>query len=1415
MLFEVLGDIWVVSRNPYLQDDLLANIKRRKALVEALRHRLRAIEARRQANETVKLLLDLSTLAVNRFEADFEHTASLRRKALRKLLPHTRRDNIQFDGLARASHVTDATDWRVEYPFVVLNPDTEEEIAPLVRACIELGLTLIPRGGGTGYTGGAIPLDKMSAVINTEKLDRHNGVEMANLPGVAEAVPTIRCGAGVVTSRVMETADAAGYVFAVDPTSADACCIGGNVAMNAGGKKAVLWGTALDNLVSWRMVNPDGDWLEILRLDHNLGKIHDIETARFKISRFAANGKTLTSEEILEIPGSHFRKTGLGKDVTDKFLSGLPGVQKEGCDGVITSARFILHKMPACTRTVCLEFFGQMHTAVPAIVEIKNYLDAHPRTLLAGLEHLDERYVKAVGYATKAKRAERPKMVLLADIASDDEAAAGEAASHIVRLANARGGEGFIAVSADARKKFWLDRARTAAIAAHTNAFKINEDVVIPLPRLADYTDGVERINIELSTRNKLKLLDELEQFMRGDLPLHRDDETLPDDELLGERREAALALLSDTRKRWQWLLENLDAPASSPEWKVLSAEPNPTTQDSALSTQHSIFEVLRDHSIRISWKREVRAELQRIFTGREYPPILERCDAIHKQVLKSRVFVALHMHAGDGNVHTNIPVNSDDYEMLQAANQAVARIMRMATDLGGVISGEHGIGITKLEFLDPAAIATFAAYKTKVDPHGHFNRGKLMTGADLRNAYTPSFSLLEVESLDAPFVGSGFEPEAPGPELETVFHALRDHSIRISWKKEVRAELQRIFTGREYPPILERCDAIHKQVLKSRVFVALHMHAGDGNVHTNIPVNSDDYEMLQAANQAVARIMRMATELGGVISGEHGIGITKLEFLEPAAIATFAAYKDKVDPHGHFNRGKLMPGADLRNAYTPSFSLLEVESLIMEQSEIGRIADSVKDCLRCGKCKPVCSTHVPRANLLYSPRNKILATSLLIEAFLYEEQTRRGISLKHFDEFNDVADHCTVCHKCLKPCPVDIDFGDVSIAMRNFLREQGKKKFNPGSFAAMLFLNATDPTTIKLVRKIMIEWGYKAQRLGYRLAKSFGLARLTTRHPPATVGRAPLKAQAIHFVNKPMPAGLPNRTSRALLDLEDATIVPVIRDPAKVNEDTDAVFYFPGCGSERLFGQVGLATQAMLFHLGAQTVLPPGYLCCGYPQTAAGDQARGQKIITDNRVLFHRVANTLNYLDIKTVIVSCGTCMDQLLQYEFDKIFPGCRLLDIHEYMMEKGLKLEGVAGTHYMYHDPCHTPMKTYNPMKVANGLLGGGVRLSDRCCGESGTLAVTRPDISTQVRFRKQEEILKDVAAIKQDNNPGENGKIKLLTSCPSCLQGLHRYNDDAGIEADYIVVEMARHLLGENWMADYIASANQGGTERVLL
>ena len=1227
MLFEVLGDLWVVTRNPYLQDDLLDNPKRRKALIDALQHRIDAIDERGSNNAKVDILVSAAKTAVEKFAEDFRQTYDLRKKALAKYTKITRKDNVQFDGLARVSHVTDATDWRVEYPFVVLNPDTEIEIAALVRASIELGLTVIPRGGGTGYTGGAIPLTPMSVVINTEKLDQHTGVQMRTLPGVSRQIATIECGAGVVTRRAMEAATDAGLEFACDPTSADASCIGGNVAMNAGGKKAVLWGTALDNLASWRMVTPDAQWLEVERLDHNLGKIHDIAMARFKVTRYDIDMKTQLGEpEILEIAGPSFRKVGLGKDVTDKFLSGLPGIQKEGCDGLITSATFILHRMPKHVRTIALEFFGNVSHAVPAIVEIKDYLDAtsrkDPLVLMAGLEHMDERYIKAVGYATKAARQQRPKMVLIADIASDDENAVGEAASHIVRLCNARDGEGFVAVSAEARKKFWLDRARTAAIAKHTNAFKINEDVVIPLPKLGDYSDGIERINIELSIDNKLKLLDAIETFMQGELPLQADEDGNADADMVKSKQAISLQLINDLRTRWNLILDSLDA-------KV--------------------------------------------------------------------------------------------------------------TALG--VLGE------------------------------------------------------------------------PYQKYENVFRAVQSYDLRISWKRELKRPMEEIFAGREYQKILNELDAIHKKVLKSRVFIALHMHAGDGNVHTNIPVNSDDYIMMQDAHTAVARVMALAKGLDGVISGEHGIGITKMEFLDQSIIDNFTTYKNKVDPNGHFNKGKLLAGSGLENAYTPSFGLLEQESIIMEQSAIGEIADDISDCLRCGKCKPVCTTHVPRANLLYSPRNKILATSLLIEAFLYEEQTRRGISLKHFDEFNDVADHCTVCHKCLNPCPVDIDFGDVSIKMRNFLREQGKKNFNPGTAAGMLFLNAKDPATIKLLRAGMIQFGYKAQNFAHTLAKKFGLLKDKIR-PPATVGKPEIKAQVIHFINRPMPKKLQSKTSRAMLGIEDDRMIPVIRNPKKVTEDSEAVFYFPGCGSERLFSNVGLATQAMLYEVGAITVLPPGYLCCGYPQTSSGNHDKGLEITTDNRVLFHRVANTLNYLDIKTVIVSCGTCMDQLQKYEFEKIFPGCRLLDIHEYLMEKDMRLQTVKGTRYMYHDPCHSPMKTYKPLEVTNKLMGTEVALNDRCCGESGTFAAARPDIATQVKFRKQEELEKGMAKMGLTVGAPEE-KVKILTSCPSCLQGLARYGDDTGIEADYIVVEMAKHILGENWMQEYVERVNNGGIEKVLL
>jgi FAD/FMN-containing dehydrogenase/Fe-S oxidoreductase len=979
------------------------------------------------------------------------------------------------------------------------------------------------------------------------------------------------------------------------------------------------------------MVTPDADWLEVTRLNHNLGKIHDQPTVQFSVQQFQADGKTHKGEpEILTFEGRYFRKEGLGKDVTNKFLGGLPGVQKEGCDGLITSGEFILHRMPDQIRTVCLEFYGtDLHEAVPAIVEVKNYLDGRNDVLLSGLEHLDERYVKAVKYTPKGARGMLPKMVLIADIVSDNEKAVAESAAEVVRLANARNAEGFVAISPEARRQFWADRSRTAAIAAHTNAFKVNEDVVIPLHNLARYTEGIETINIRQSMQNKLRIIDALLEHLAGDLPELR---TVADYEASEERSAIvankvahATAFLQQRKTRWEQILGLFNVSAA-------------------------------DHQ----------------------------------------------------------------------------------------------------DLLDETAKAT----------------------------------------------------QRP---TDRVIDLLLRRELRISYRAEILKPLQEMFAGRELAPLMQSLEKIHRRIRTSRLFVALHMHAGDGNVHTNIPVNSNDYGMLHEAERMVDAIMVLARELDGVISGEHGIGITKYQYLDEREINEFATYKQRVDPQGNFNKGKLLPGSGLHNAYTPSLRLVEREALLLEHNELGALNNDIKDCLRCGKCKPVCNTHIPRANLLYSPRNKILATGLMIEAFLYEEQTRRGISIRHFDEMNDVADHCTVCHKCANPCPVNIDFGEVSVRMRSILRELGKKKTSPVTWASMQFLNLKDPTQINLMRTGMIKFGYKAQRFAYKLAKNVGLVG-NGKIPAKTLGKPPLKEQVIQFVRKPLPKGLPAKTTRAMLGLEDNQVIPIVRDASK--ERGDAVFYFPGCGSERLFSQVGLATLAMLYETGATTVLPPGYLCCGYPQNAGGDLHKGTQISTENRVLFHRVANALSYLDIKTVIVSCGTCMDQLLKYEFGKIFPGCRLLDIHEYLLEKGMKMEGVSGVQYVYHDPCHTPMKQVNPLKAVKELTGSNVVLSERCCGEAGTFAISRPDIASQLRFRKTESLK---AGIKEltGSEMVQDGKVKILTSCPACQQGLSRYADDTGMETDYIVVEMANHLLGKNWQQGFVEKATHGGIEKVLL
>ncbi|MDX8395690.1 MAG: DUF3400 domain-containing protein, partial [Mariprofundaceae bacterium] len=1095
-----------------------------------------------------------------------------------------------------------------------------EEIPGLIRKACELDLVVIPRGGGTGLCGGSVPLADNAVMINVEKFDHIGVVEMRDV-GASGTVATITAQAGAVTGRVMEAS--APHVFATDPTSLWACTIGGNVASNAGGKHAVIWGTCVDNLLSWKMVTPDGNWLLVERMDHNMGKVpHDADVL-FRLTRFEPDGETLLSEpEVLTLAGSIFRKDGLGKDVTRKALGGLPGVQKEGTDGFITEATFILHRSFDFTRTVCCEFFGQELTAATkAMVAIKHHVDAADGAHLEGLEHFDSKYIKAIDYISKSTRRERPRVVLLIDVSGDDEQAVAKACSDICRMTSQGEGEGFIAISSNDRNRFWSDRSRMAAIAKHTRAFKLNEDVVIPLERLSEYNDYVEHLNIENSIANKLNMLDAIELFLRDSKSKVGSDDALiladlgvDDDGYLAEKLNECLQVLEGVRYRWQEFLNGLDVAA-----KEIKAVPS-----------------------------EIK---------------LERGD--------------------------------------------------------------------------------------------------------------------------------------------TVFHLFQRGVLRVSYRSEIEAPILDRLRGHE--SLMDAIHKTHERVLSGRIVIATHMHAGDGNVHTNIPVNSNDYVMMKKAHHTVEKVMEKAEALGGVISGEHGIGITKLPYLNRGHLEEVAAYLTKVDPEHRFNRGKLMPDTDLTLTYTPSFNLLQHESVILEAADLTQLSDDISPCLRCGKCKPVCNTHFARANMLYSPRNKIQATGAMIEAFLYESQKGDGISYEQFSGLSDIADHCTICHKCESPCPVNIDFGEVTERMRALLKDKGQARFNLGSKLALAFLMLKHPDAVHMMREVVIRWGYAGQRVLHFLGKRFGLVQ---KKPAAKRNLNGIKAQAINFIERPLPS-ISFSTARQKLGIEsrDKNMIPILRNPEKSNGR--AVFYFPGCGSERLFSQVGLATQAMLYELGVNVVLPPSYLCCGYPSTASGDYKNGDKATYDNRVLFHRLKNALSYLDFEAVVVSCGTCFDQLERYQLEQVFPDAPLIDIHEYLVAQGVKSDQITGEQYVYHEPCHTPLKRHGSESVIQSLLGAESKESANCCGEAGTLAVASPEIAGKIRARKEEEMARVKATLIEDK------PAKILTSCPSCLQGLSRIEGETEIKADYIVVELARQLYGDQWEDEFVKRIKQGGIERVLM
>ena len=703
LLMRFFGEILVHRRNPYLFQELVESAARRRRFFGNVEKDLGLVDRNANGEERVLAVLAECRTLLAAFRAEVEGAPELRRRMARELGAVVGKGGVLFDPFTLVSHATDATDWRLHLPVAVVMPDAEEQVAPLLAAIAGLGLHAIPRGAGTGLTGGAVPLRPGCVVVNTEKLNRIRGIVERSFrrEGGGEArAKVLALEAGVVTERAMEYAAERGLVFATDPTSAWACTIGGNVAENAGGKDCVLYGTCIDNLVSWRMAMPSGGSWTVRRVDHPLRKILPGDRVVFDVE----DGDGARVRRI-ELAGSEIRKKGLWKDITNKALGGVPGLQKEGTDGVVTSAEFVLHPEYEVKRTLCLEFFGpDFDEASRVILELARafpFRDGGKEALCA-LEHFDDEYVRAIDYKVKAPRAETPKAVLLVDVVGHaaDEAERGVRRIRAILEAHPNTLL-FEARDAAEGKRFWADRKKLGAIARRTNAFKMNEDVVLPLEALAEFARFVEATNVEEERHAQLRFVERAAEILR-------------EAELPSEDAERLAAKLPAALERFERAREAIGR-AGGPELRSLS--------------------VLSD----------LHGEVSQLVRG--FPELVRALERAHGEIRDRLIVLATHMHAGDGNVHVNVPVLSNDRPMLRRAEEVVDRVMEKVIALGGVVSGEHGIGVTKLKYLEGERILALSAHRREVDPGGLMNPGKLEDLAVLDRIFTPSFNLLELEA--------------------------------------------------------------------------------------------------------------------------------------------------------------------------------------------------------------------------------------------------------------------------------------------------------------------------------------------------------------------------------------------------------------------------------------------------------------------------------------------------------------------------------------------------------------------------------------------------------------------------------------------------------------------------------------------
>jgi Fe-S oxidoreductase len=584
------------------------------------------------------------------------------------------------------------------------------------------------------------------------------------------------------------------------------------------------------------------------------------------------------------------------------------------------------------------------------------------------------------------------------------------------------------------------------------------------------------------------------------------------------------------------------------------------------------------------------------------------------------------------------------------------------------------------------------------------------------------------------------------------------------------------------YPEQKAVLQSIEEELFYSRLEVANHMHAGDGNCHVNIPLHANNQQMQAQAEQVVDRVFAKALELNGQVSGEHGIGITKIKYLSPEKIQALMDYKSEVDPDNVMNPEKLCSQNLVVEPYTMSWDKLIQDFSSADLPRKERLAQQLKHiqiCTRCGKCKQVCPMYYPEKGFLHHPRNKNISLGLILEALLYTQTATGSQELDQtlLSQLQELMEFCTACGKCMTTCPVKIDSAEVTINLRSYLERESKHGL--GLKSKMLNYLGSEPERIQMAAKAAV-LGQSIQSTAVRFLPSFWRRRL--QNP---------------IFKEPAPK-LESEQLTDILDLDEGNLFL----PEKTAK-TQAVIYFPGCGASLFYSGIALSSIYLLLQSGYPVLLPRQHKCCGYPLLSAGCTETFHRNINNNMIHLQELLTQAedSGLQAEYLLTSCGTCRAALENYPLEySLTKPVRMLDVFQFLQPSLLQDQQnmASNSQIILHASCHSPLslpnhaqaeQTYSSM--LQDISGQDVTVSQYCCAESGMGALTTPHVYNRLRKRKK-EALREILT-QQEEDP------EILVSCPSCKIGISRIlnSDKKKLNPLHTVEYIAKQQLGPDY------------------